>query len=53
VLAGTLEPATDAQVPLLRDRGLVNGLPAVYVCERFACQLPVIDVASLLGLLEE
>jgi uncharacterized protein YyaL (SSP411 family) len=53
VLAGTLEPATDAQVPLLRDRGLVNGLPAVYVCERFACQLPVTDVESLLRLLEE
>jgi uncharacterized protein YyaL (SSP411 family) len=53
VLAGTLKPETDAQVPLLRDRGLVNGLPAAYVCERFACQLPVTDVESLLGLLEE
>jgi uncharacterized protein YyaL (SSP411 family) len=34
-------------VPLLEGKDLVDGKPAVYVCENFACKTPVTDAASL------
>jgi len=45
-------PEGTEQPPLLVGRTLLDGRPAVYVCENFACQLPVADpdkLAELLG----
>ena len=44
VVRGT--PGTTGS-PLLDGRGLVDGLPAAYVCEGYACRRPVTDVTSL------
>jgi uncharacterized protein YyaL (SSP411 family) len=34
-------------VPLLKDRGLVEGQPAAHVCRNFTCQVPVITQQTL------
>jgi hypothetical protein len=39
-------------VPLLREKGLIGGKPAAYVCENYQCKLPVNSVGALEKVLE-
>jgi uncharacterized protein YyaL (SSP411 family) len=43
-------PLKDA--PLLEQRVMQDGLPTAYVCENYACQLPVTDAAALAAQLD-
>ena len=40
-------------VPLVKDRGMLDGKTAVYVCEDFVCQRPVTEVEELDDLLTD
>ncbi|MSQ11923.1 MAG: thioredoxin domain-containing protein [Dehalococcoidia bacterium] len=41
------QPADASLSPLLEDKGLVNGLPAAYVCENYTCQQAVTTPSAL------
>ncbi|MFZ2359830.1 MAG: thioredoxin domain-containing protein [Anaerolineae bacterium] len=47
--AGSNQAAAEAAptIPLLADRVQINGQPTAYVCEGFACQMPVTEPAAL------
>ncbi len=52
VFAGAYgEPETDETSPLLQGRGMLEGKPAAYVCENYACKVPVSSVEELQELL--
>ena len=42
----------DSRVPLLSGRDQIDGKATVYVCENFACKLPVNEVEKLRELLK-
>ena len=44
---GDGNPETPSAIPLLEDRGLVDGAPAAYVCRQFTCQAPVTTPGQL------
>ena len=46
-------PDPTDEVPLLAGKDLVDGKPAAYVCERFACQRPVTTPSDLRAALAE
>jgi len=49
VLAGSNEdPGNDAKSPLLKAREQINGKATAYVCENYACMLPVTSAAELI-----
>jgi uncharacterized protein YyaL (SSP411 family) len=43
-------PDARSPIPLLEGRGLVDGKPAAYVCQGFACQQPVTSPEALLAM---
>jgi uncharacterized protein YyaL (SSP411 family) len=46
-------PDEESDLPLLAGRGLVDGKPAAYVCENYACMLPVTTPEELAALLDD
>ena len=44
-------PEQENPLPLLESRGLVDAKPAAYVCENYACKLPVTEPDALARLL--
>ena len=47
--ADSEEAAAATGLPLLKGRGMVDGKPTAYVCENYACQLPVTDAEDLIS----
>jgi uncharacterized protein YyaL (SSP411 family) len=47
VLAGSAQARSDTAVALLEGRSALEGRATAYLCERFSCQAPVLDAATL------
>jgi len=41
------DPTPISKLGLLEDRQMINNQPTVYICQRYICQAPVTDPASL------
>jgi uncharacterized protein YyaL (SSP411 family) len=52
VLAGAESPPQSANMPLLEGREMIGGRPTAYVCEHYACQLPVTEPDALAAQLD-
>ena len=54
VVAGMSDPANPPlkDSPLFEQRTMVDGRPTAYVCENYACQLPVTDAGALAAQLD-
>jgi uncharacterized protein YyaL (SSP411 family) len=52
VLAGADAPPDGPAPPLLMGREVVGGQPTAYVCEHYACQLPVTTPEALTAQLQ-
>ncbi len=50
-LAAPGDEAAASTIPLLADRPQLNGRTTAYVCQRFVCQNPVTDPASLAAMI--
>jgi uncharacterized protein YyaL (SSP411 family) len=48
VVIGWRDDEDPARVPLLRNRGRVDGRPAAYVCAGYTCRLPVTEAIDVL-----
>ena len=44
--------AIEEIAPFIAGQGMVDGRATVYVCENYACKLPVTDVPDLVSLLQ-
>ncbi len=48
-IVGSLDGNAPHEVPLLKDRPFVDGLPAAYVCREYTCKLPVTAAEAVRG----
>ena len=47
VVVGATASDAVSRSPLLKDRGMIGGKPTAYVCQNYACQLPVTEPEAL------
>ena len=50
-----LDPDSDGferDLPLLEDKVMLSGMPTAYVCQNYACQLPVTEPDALAAQLD-
>ena len=52
VVVGASGQNVEPALPLLEGRGMIDGVPTAYVCENYACQLPVTNAEALASQLD-